>query len=136
MNKKIFPYLALAVAIILFIWVKQRQGKPGRENIRVETNAIIEDDFNRNPQKLTYSKHAMCRMDCRFITDKEVREILAKGVINKSKIQRSEKGISVPLEGETSDGQQVRIVFAPKEKEEMVVVTVIDLEKEYACNCK
>lgn len=136
MNKKIFPYLALAVAIILFIWVKQRQGKPGRENIRVETNAIVEDDFNRNPQKLTYSKHAMCRMDCRFITDKEVREILAKGVINRSKIQRSEKGISVPLEGETSDGQQVRIVFAPKEKEEMVVVTVIDLEKEYACNCK
>lgn len=136
MNKKILPYLALGIAIILLIWVKQRQGKPARENIRVETNAIIEDDFNRNPQKLTYSKHAMCRMDCRFITDKEVREILATGVINRSKIQRSQKGISVPLEGKTSDGQKVRIVFAPKEKEEMVVVTVIDLEKEYACDCK
>jgi len=136
MNKKIFPYLALAVAIILFIWVKQRQGKPGRENIRIETNAIIEEDFNRNPQKLTYSKHALCRMDCRMITDAEVRSILVEGTINVSKIQRNSKGVTVPLEGKTADGQQVRIVFSPKEKEEMVVVTVIDLEKEYSCDCK
>ena len=136
MNKKILPYFALVIAILLFIGVKQRQGKPGSQNIRVETNAIVEEDFNRNPQTLTYSKHALCRMECRFITDAEVRSILANGTINKAKIQRSQKGISVPLEGETSDGQKVRIVFAPKEKEEMVVVTVIDVEKEYSCDCK
>lgn len=128
--------MALVIAILLFIGVKQRQGKPANQNIRVETNAIVEEDFNRKPQTLTYSKHAMCRMECRFITDGEVRSILANGTINKAKIQRSQKGITVPLEGVTSDGQKVRIVFAPKEKEEMVVVTVIDLEKEYSCDCK
>lgn len=128
--------MVLVIAILLFIGVKQRQGKPATQNIRVETNAIVEEDFNRNPQKLTYSKHALCRMECRFITDAEVRSILAKGTINEAKIQRNQKGISVPLEGETSEGQKVRIVFAPKEKEEMLVVTVIDLGKEYNCDCK
>ena len=136
MSKKIFPYLGLALALLLYVVVKQQQGKPGRENIRIETDAIVAEDFNRSPQKITYSKHALCRMKCRYISDAEVRAILAKGTINTSKIQRSQKGISVPLEGRTSDGQKVRIVFAPKGKEEMVVVTVIDLEKEYSCDCK
>jgi len=136
MNKKLLPYLALALAILLLVWVKKQQSKPGRENIRIATNAIVEEDFNRNPQTLTYSKHALCRMDCRMITDPEVRAILATGTINEAKIQRNSKGLTVPLEGKTADGQQVRIVFAQKEKEEMVVVTVIDLENEFTCDCK
>ncbi|MEX1203250.1 MAG: DUF4258 domain-containing protein [Ferruginibacter sp.] len=136
MNKKIFPYLLLVLAVLLYVLVKQHQGKPSRDNIRIETNAIVADDFNRTAQKITYSKHALCRMECRYISDAEVRAILAKGTINTSKIQRSQKGISVPLEGRTSDGKKVRIVFAPKGKEEMVVVTVIDLEQEYVCDCK
>jgi hypothetical protein len=73
-------------------------------------------------------------MDCRMIDELEVTEILKSGTVNKSKIETSERGTSYPLEGRTHDGQQVRIVFAPKE-DKLVVVTVIDLEKEYECDC-
>ena len=38
------------------------------------------------------------------------------------------------LEGNTTDGQQVRIVYAQC-NEKTVVVTVIDLEKEWSCDC-
>ena len=38
------------------------------------------------------------------------------------------------LEGNTDDGQHVRIIFAPK-KQHISVVTVIDLENEFECDC-
>ena len=73
-------------------------------------------------------------MDCRHIDESEVKEILQKGEINYNKIEEGDKGRSYPLEGITHDRQHVRIVFAPHESE-LVVVTVIDLEKEWPCNC-
>ena len=74
-------------------------------------------------------------MDCRHIDESEVKEILAKGEINYNKEETSEKGITFPLEGITHDGQHVRIVFAPKENE-IIVVTAIDLDKDWPCgNC-
>lgn len=91
--------------------------------------------FSRNVTELIYSKHARCRMDCRHIDENEVKEILAKGDINTSRIEATEKGVSYPLEGTTKDGQHVRIVFAPKDAGKMVVVTVIDLETEFTCEC-
>jgi len=75
-------------------------------------------------------------MDCRHIDESEVKAILAEGIVNKAKIETSEKGVSYPLEGTTHDGQRVRIVFAPKADGSTVVVTVIDLDKEYECDCK
>jgi hypothetical protein len=39
------------------------------------------------------------------------------------------------LEGLTKDGQEVRIIFANSPRG-IVVVTVIDLENEWKCNCK
>ena len=73
-------------------------------------------------------------MDCRHIDESEVKEILQTGTINTEKIEQSNKGTSYPLEGITHDKQRVRIVFAPH-KDEMVVVTVIDLDKEWQCDC-
>ena len=73
-------------------------------------------------------------MDCRHIDRSEVKEILEKGVVNYDKIEESTQGKSYPLEGTTHDGQHVRIVFAPHENE-LVVVTVIDLDREWECNC-
>lgn len=73
-------------------------------------------------------------MGCRMIDDYEVKEILLTGKLEESRIEETEKGITYPLEGLTRDKQYVRVVFAPKEKE-TVVVTVIDLETEWPCNC-
>ena len=135
MNKKYFPLLVLLAAALLFFWVKKNQrGGSNKNNNRVETGTGTYQKLNRNIKNIVYSKHARCRMNCRFIDESEVKEILQDGVLNEDKIEVSSKGKSYPLEGRTHDGQRVRIVFAPQ-GEKLVVVTVIDLEKDYKCDC-
>ncbi len=135
MKNKSYPFLILIAALLFFFWVKknQRGKQPGR--ITVDT---VKDDYfalRSGNKTITYSRHAKCRMDCRHIDESEVKEILATGEINYNKEETSDKGITYPLEGITHDGQHVRIVFAPKEKE-IVVVTAIDLGKDWPCeNC-
>jgi Domain of unknown function (DUF4258) len=92
--------------------------------------------LNRNASTLIYSKHARCRMDCRHISESEVVEVLKKGHINYSKSDmRGQPDPKYAIEGVTEDGQEVRIIFA-KSPRGIVVVTVIDLENEWKCNCK
>ncbi|MEO5943393.1 MAG: DUF4258 domain-containing protein [Ferruginibacter sp.] len=132
MNKKYFPFLALLAAILLFVWVKKNQrGATHTTNITVP---VSNDEFDRTIKNIVYSKHAKCRMDCRHIDESEVKEILVNGTLNYSKIEEDSKGKTYPLEGVTHDKQHVRIVFAPHSNE-LVVVTVIDLDTEWQCNC-
>jgi hypothetical protein len=92
-------------------------------------------EFNRTLAPLVITKHARCRMDCRQISEAEVKEILQRGKINRRKSEPNDKpDPKYALEGITSDGQSVRIIFAPA-KRGMVVITVIDLEKEWECAC-
>lgn len=95
----------------------------------------IEIGINRNINNLILTKHAKCRMECRDITEAEIKEILHDGNINymKSKLN-DERGATYALEGYSHDHQHLRIVFAPK-KEELVVVTCIDLDNEAECDC-
>jgi Domain of unknown function (DUF4258) len=100
--------------------------------------ATIEErgSLNRNASSLIYSKHARCRMDCRHISESEVVEVLKKGHINYSKSDmRGQPDPKYAIEGVTIDGQEVRIIFANSPRG-IVVVTVIDLENEWKCNCK
>lgn len=93
-------------------------------------NAVID-----RQAKLIYTKHAICRMECRQVTRAEVTQILAEGHINMEKSNPNSKPCpTYALEGYSSDGQHLRIVFAPC-GEETKVVTCIDLEKEWACSC-
>ena len=96
--------------------------------------AVGTDSFNRAITNLVFSKHARCRMECRHIDESEVKEILKEGVINYDKVEEDAKGKTYPLEGFTHDKQHVRIVFAPHVNE-LVVVTVIDLDTSWQCNC-
>ncbi|RYY47846.1 MAG: DUF4258 domain-containing protein [Chitinophagaceae bacterium] len=136
MNKKYIPIIAFLAAALFYYWVKTKQrGTNTKASARFET-PVLQREFNRSPTAIIYSKHARCRMDCRQIDESEVKEILSAGQINESKIETSNKGTSYPLEGTTHDNQRVRIVFAPKEDGKMVVVTVIDLETDFACDCR
>lgn len=146
MLKKYFPYIILLAAALLLFYIKKHQrgttpAKPKIDQvIRTEDYPVAdytktEEPFNRHTTNLIYTKHARCRMECRHIDESEVKEVLEDGKLNYSKIEESDKGKSYPLEGFTHDKQHVRIVFAPK-KENLVVVTVIDLDNEWPCNCK
>lgn len=150
MIKKYLPYIFLLAAALLLFFIKrnQRGAMPVKTvteqtDNRVTVPAVVPagekpeeiDGFNRNTTNLVFSKHAKCRMDCRKIDESEIREILKNGTVNKKKIQRDKRGMTYPVEGTTHDGQRVRIVFAPK-GDALVVVTVIDLGKEWSCDCK
>jgi Domain of unknown function (DUF4258) len=146
MLKKYIPYIVLLAAAFLLWYVKSHQRgksrtKPAVEKIepvttRVTENRVAENDpIDRTPDRLIFTKHARCRMECRHIDETEVKEILEEGVINYKKAEEDERGKTYPLEGFTHDKQHVRIVFAPK-RNDLVVVTVIDLERDWPCDCK
>lgn len=150
MLKKYLPYIFLIAAIALFVFVKMNQrgnsaNKPSTEQTedKITVPAVLPADekpqevegFDRNTTNLIFSKHAKCRMACRNIDESEIREILKSGTINYKKIQNDKRGKTYPVEGFTHDKQHVRIVFAPKD-DGLVVVTVIDLDTEWKCDCK
>jgi hypothetical protein len=145
MLKRYLPLILLIAAAGLLWYIKNHQrGKITQDTVTVQHETIPVQPpattgnnlpFDRHAGHLIYSKHARCRMECRHIDESEVQEILDNGVLNNNKIEESDKGRSYPLEGITHDKQHVRIVFAPKQ-ENLVVVTVIDLDKDWYCDCK
>ncbi len=96
---------------------------------------IAGDPINRHAGHLIYTRHARCRMGCRHITETEVREILEKGEINYRKSEPySHPDPKYALEGYTREGQHLRIVFAPSGRG-LVVITCIELDVEWQCDC-
>ena len=132
--KKYAPYIVLLLAALLLFYLKTHQrGSNTRNNIELTTDAVTGDEpFSRNPENIIYTKHARCRMECRHITEEEVKEILQTGKLNSNKIENGEKGRTYPLEGRTKADKMLRIVVAPK-KNDLVIVTVIDLDKDWPC---
>jgi len=117
-------YLLCLVLLLLVLYFLRIAGPVGA------------DSFDRTAGPLIFTRHAKCRMICRQIDQSEVEDILKNGKINMSKSEPNDKpDPKYALEGSTKDGQQVRIIFAMS-KRGVVVITVIDLNKEWACDCK
>lgn len=92
-------------------------------------NALLMDE------KLVLTDHGECRMACRFISQDEVEYILKNGKVNWEKSKPDDPRCpSYALEGKTKDGQHVRIVFADC-PHETKVITAIDLDNDYKCDC-
>ncbi len=101
--------------------------------IRLPGDIIHEQLASR---KLTLTKHAQCRMDCRNISEAEIIDIMNNGSINYSKSEvRAIPCKKYAIEGKTQDGQNVRIIYGLCDMETKVI-TAIDLDKEYTCDCK
>jgi hypothetical protein len=86
---------------------------------------------------LIYTKHASCRMECRHISEADIREVLREGHVNEAKSkQEPGKCPTYAIEDfRNSDGIRLRIVFA-KCEHEVKVVTCIDRDDEFPCDCK
>jgi hypothetical protein len=76
-------------------------------------------------------------MSCRHIDESEIMGILESGTINykKSELQASECKKKYAVEGYSKDNQHLRVIFAPCGNEE-TVVTCIDLNTEWTCDCE
>lgn len=74
-------------------------------------------------------------MQCRKISQAEVEEIMQDGKINYSKSDvKNPRCPRYAIEGTTKDNQRVRIVYAQC-NESTTVVTVIDLDTNWQCDC-
>ena len=102
---------------------------------RTRQEPRAKEAFNRNPARLEYTRHALCRMDCRQISREEIKEIMEKGVINLNRSNKRDKPCpSFALQGRTRSGESLRVIFAQC-GEDTKVVTCYNLEKEFACDC-
>ncbi|MDR3716705.1 MAG: DUF4258 domain-containing protein [Puia sp.] len=100
------------------------------------------EPIDRKAGRLILTRHARCRMDCRHITEKEIREVLENGEIDYRKSEPNGRpDPKYALEGTTQEGQYLRIVFAvpgpdSREAGALIVVTCIELGVEWQCDCR
>lgn len=142
-RKAIPLLLVILLAVVLFVVRRCKDGNDPTPQPKVKTDdnrdpsSDVNRDrgFDRRVSYLQYSNHAKCRMQCRKITQAEVEEIMKDGKINynKSDLQNA-RCPRYAVEGVTSDKQDVRIVFAQC-NESTTVVTVIDLDTNWTCDC-
>jgi Domain of unknown function (DUF4258) len=140
--KKAGPLILIIILSLLLFGVRQcRQEKVNNPESTVANNKkgnqkINRDrGFDRDISFLEYSKHAKCRMQCRKISQSEVEDMMQSGNINynKSDLQNA-RCPRYAIEGITDDRQKVRIIFAQC-NEKTDVVTVIDLDTNWNCDC-
>lgn len=135
---KLAPFILLLVLAIISLSIRKgcRQAKPTTTENKTKEKTEIRG-FNRNPAQIHYSKHARCRMACRHIDEREILDLLHNGKINykKSELQGDDCHKKYALEGISKDGQHLRIIVAPCADEE-TIVTCIDLDTEWSCDCE
>lgn len=74
-------------------------------------------------------------MDCRSISEAEVKEILATGHVNRRKSDLDDKPCPTEaLEGRSADGQAIRVVVARCPDSDKII-TVIDTGVNHDVNC-
>ena len=149
MNNNRYKVILLIVLVIAIFFARVYR-KQGHRSIEVTTSQSHETN-NSTPStstgehqtaidpstKLIFTHHAQCRMDCRHITEADIREVLREGHINEAKSQQNESPCpTYAIEDDrNSDGVRLRIVFA-KCDDITKVVTCIDRDHEYECECK
>jgi hypothetical protein len=120
-NRSGIFFAAISFLLILYFL----SGRPKHTDHR-------EKAFQHN--KIEYTEHARCRMDCRHITENEIREVLNRGEINYRKTDSNASPCpKFALEGFV-DGKRVRVIVGDCD-EKAVIITVIDLDHELECHC-
>jgi hypothetical protein len=133
--KKAKPYILLTILVVVAIIIRNCTSKNNTTQDK-EVN-IKQRGLNRNPANINYTKHARCRMDCRKVDEREVVYILKNGKINyqKSDLKGSDCNKKYAVEGVSQDKQKLRIIFSPCNNE-VTVITCIDLNTDWECNCE
>ena len=131
-NYKVILVVVLLMAVLFARLYKGHGDRIPDTAYSTDHQSIIDPNTD-----LIYTKHARCRMDCRHISEADIREVLREGHINEAKSQQNESPCPTYAieEDRHKDGVRLRIVFA-KCDHETKVVTCIDRDHEYECDCK
>lgn len=121
-RKIILPIVILVLFFLVFI-------------IRRWNEPVRKEAFDRHPSSITYTNHALCRMDCRQISKEEIIEIMEKGIINFNKTNKRDRPCpTFALQGRTTSGESLRVIFAQCATETKVV-TCYNLKEDFECHC-
>ncbi len=124
MKSKNASYSLMLVLILLAFAVFKLRSEPKQK-----------EAFDRTPSELIYTKHALCRMDCRKISKADIDEVMKEGVINLAKSDKKDRPCpTFALQDRTDKGQYIRVIFAECNGITKVV-TCYNLEKDFVCNC-
>lgn len=93
-------------------------------------------EFDKSITQIELTKHAACRMDCRQINEREIKEIIQNGKLNKNKsgYDKEHDNYTYAFEGYSYQNQHIRVVVTPR-KNDLLIITVIDLDVDWACKC-
>ncbi len=109
---------------LLFIFLYKRWHEPARQEL-----------LNRHPYHLYYTRHALCRMDCRHISREDINEILENGIINLNKSQQDDHPCpTFALQGSTNHGESIRVILAQC-SQETKIITCYNLKEDFECHC-
>lgn len=112
------------VSLLFLVFIIRRWNEP-----------FAKEAVDRHPSKIIYTKHALCRMDCRHISKEVITEIIEKGIINFNKSDKYDKPCpTFALQGRTANGESIRVILAQCSSETKVI-TCYNLEKEFECHC-
>lgn len=112
------------------------KGKNTNNNTnKTQKNYAENEKLTYKGKDLVVTKHAACRMECRFIKGNEILEVLDQDYINTAKTRNDGDCPSFAYEGKSKSGKNLRIVVADCPKVAKLV-TVIDLDTDFDCVCK
>ena len=122
-SKNVVFTLLLIITILAIVIFRFRNEPPQREL------------FDRHPKHLTYTHHALCRMDCRHISDEDIHDIMENGIINLNKSDQNDRPCpTYALQGYTSHGEELRVIFAQCD-DDTKLVTCYNLKEDFECHC-
>jgi hypothetical protein len=136
-RKNKFSLLLLIGMIIIYLvfFRKDKEAKHVNQDQTIDRRSVDHREKKFRHNKIYYTVHANCRMKCRNIDSSEVKEILADGKINYTKSDLHGKGCpKYALEGITHDQQHVRVIVGDCESQASII-TVIDLDTDFECDC-
>ena len=119
----LFIFLIVIVCVVLLF---QQLG--GKKWIVYKSNQF---DLTER-RTILYTKHALCRLKCRQITENEVKEVIVSGKINYAKSQNQNSSHRCPtyaFESQTKTGKTLRVIASSCPNESLNVITLYSLDK-------
>ena len=120
-KNKFLRYTLFGIILAVYFWIEyQAADSPDRPSI--------------GSQPIVYTQHALCRINCRDLSKHEVQQVIETGSINYRKSEVEARPCP-KYAYESSSPKRLRVVVGacPTQRK---VITAIDLDRKFNCECR
>ena len=137
--KKAAPFLLLVIMALLVIFIRRCKGEENvvgqKTTSSAKKTAKRNNGFDRTLSYIEYTDHAMCRMECRKISQEDIEDIMRNGEINYNKSEVKQAPCPVyAVQGYTRDREHLRVIFGQCDYQTKVI-TCYNLDQDLECHC-